>query len=307
MNRLKHVDILKGIGILSVIFFHIFTLHKPSLYYSATFKIPIFFFLSGYLFKMCDFKIFIQRKFKGLIVPYFIFGAINLGLCFYFHKISNLGQYLERFFWINNHTTLFIAGALWFLTALFFVNLFAWLIYKYKKYYISIILFAIILVLFAVFKFKLPFSMDSAIFMVPVFYLGYLFRKIEPELKTWQNIFLFVILFVISLSALPINGYVNPRICLFNNLFYYYFYAIIGVLAYYYLSKFITKSKIGDFLAHFGTNSLTYMCLSEITTYTLKNLFNIKNKPILFSVTLFLIYIYLYIDRERGRKKINKY
>ncbi len=300
--RLKHIDILKGVGILFVIFFHIFTKNEYWLYYSAAFKMPIFFFISGYLFRMYDFKTFIQHKFKGLIIPYFIFGLINLIICLSVGKVSNIWRYFQQFLWINNEPPIPIAGALWFLTSLFFVNILAWLIYKYKKYCISLIVFAIIITCQYIFKIELPFSIDTAIFMVIFFFAGYGFKKIESSLKV--NYFTISLLLTLSFTSVWANGYVNPRITNFNNIFFYYTYAIIGVLTYYYISKSIQNLKITDTLAYIGKNSLYFMCLSQMITYILRYEISITNRFSLFLLTCIINYLIIEIPNNAQRNSI---
>ncbi len=77
-NRIEWIDTAKGIGLLCVILGH---LHIP--YLSAwiyTFHIPLFFFLSGCVFngQKYSFKEYFIRRFKSLIVPYFVLGAVIL-------------------------------------------------------------------------------------------------------------------------------------------------------------------------------------------------------------------------------------
>ena len=72
-KRLDWLDVAKGFGILLVIFAHTDNSMFRSLIY--TFHVPLFFFLSGYVFSnKYDFKTFLIKKIKAIVVPYFLYG-----------------------------------------------------------------------------------------------------------------------------------------------------------------------------------------------------------------------------------------
>ena len=70
MNRIDWIDTAKGYGMLCVIIGHLGTPGISAFVY--TFHMPLFFFLSGFLFHHQK-KIvpFILRKTKSLVIPYF--------------------------------------------------------------------------------------------------------------------------------------------------------------------------------------------------------------------------------------------
>ena len=76
-KRLDYLDVAKGIGILLVILGHcqlgrIGRAH--SLIYS--FHMPLFFFLSGFVYKDYEIKIFLKKKIRGLLLPVIVFSCI---------------------------------------------------------------------------------------------------------------------------------------------------------------------------------------------------------------------------------------
>jgi len=72
-KRLDWIDIAKGYGIILVIFAHLKNWSFNNYIYS--FHLPLFFFLSGYVFKANNtFLDSILKKIKGLIIPYFMLG-----------------------------------------------------------------------------------------------------------------------------------------------------------------------------------------------------------------------------------------
>lgn len=131
-KRLQYIDIAKGIGILLVALAHNdLAGYAPFLYHWIySFHMPLFFFLSGMFFKpdlaLTD---LLRRRFDSLLKPYFFsifliyFGAIffdTMGLPTAYGRILKAlyanGYYLD---WV----------AMWFLPALFTVNLLAFLFY----------------------------------------------------------------------------------------------------------------------------------------------------------------------------------
>lgn len=131
-NRLLFIDIAKGIGILLVALAHNdLAGYAPFLFHWIySFHMPLFFFLSGLFFKPeIPFLDLLRRRFDSLLKPYFFgifliyFGAIffdKMGLSIAFGRIAKSfyanGYYLD---WV----------AMWFLPALFTVNLVAFLFY----------------------------------------------------------------------------------------------------------------------------------------------------------------------------------
>ena len=83
-KRLIFLDAAKGIGILAVMFGHITSIGNPIDRWISTFKLPIFFVISGYL--LCRSKemsttspcAFIKKKAKVLLIPYFLFSLLTI-------------------------------------------------------------------------------------------------------------------------------------------------------------------------------------------------------------------------------------
>lgn len=76
-DRNSYIDAIKGLGIFLVVLGH----HKTILSeYIYSFHMPLFFLLSGIFHKnYSNYKIFLEKKIKNLIIPYFIF-SISLFL-----------------------------------------------------------------------------------------------------------------------------------------------------------------------------------------------------------------------------------
>ena len=141
-ERIQWIDTAKGIGIICVILGH---LYAPGLFiFIYSFHIPLFFFLSGYLFngKSC-FKEFVKSKIKGLLIPYIVLGVPLLVLSTIYESkgfsIDVFFEYCKKFILQQRLYTL------WFLTSLFVLEILFYFINKYIKNACFQILIAILL------------------------------------------------------------------------------------------------------------------------------------------------------------------
>jgi polysaccharide biosynthesis protein PslL len=130
-QRKVWVDVIKGIAILFVLITHHPLINQKNFYFSF-FSIPLFFFISGYLFKSdVSFKTILKKRFDSLLKPY-LFTAILVSLVYLFFK--GAPSFLWYFFWIvfgNSPNLPKYALHLWFLPCLFMTTFFVWFVFKY--------------------------------------------------------------------------------------------------------------------------------------------------------------------------------
>lgn len=132
-----YLDILKGIGMLCVIYNHCDPVIGKTII--SQFHIPLFFVLSGITFGWDDcqgkpLSIFLRKKVKSLLLPYYLFGLLDLFI--YLIVSPNLfdkEQLLLYILGMRKSDGYCFTGALWFLTALFSCQLFMYLIIKIKE------------------------------------------------------------------------------------------------------------------------------------------------------------------------------
>ena len=121
-NRSEVIDTLKGIGILLMVLGH---MHFNTVfnYYVYAFHMPLFFLISGYLYRRPDsMKKTILRKAKRLLVPYFSFGIGYWILWLVLHGKETENPFAPFYALVfNGINGLVYESALWFLPALFVV------------------------------------------------------------------------------------------------------------------------------------------------------------------------------------------
>ena len=214
-KRNEAVDIAKALGIILVVLGHTQFWGKNFIY---QFHLPLFFFLSGFVFdinKLKNPKNFIIKRIKSLYLPFVIFETIFLIFHNFFVKIGfynslsnvqltyNFNEFISNFFKIltMGHGEQ-LAGPLWFLISTLEINfIFAILVYissKFKKK-MPIILLGICTILFFVGCYTdLP-RMLSQSFIGMFFYCcGYIYKLYESKIKFKFRYFIlsFIILII---------------------------------------------------------------------------------------------------------------
>lgn len=260
--RLDYLDIAKGIGIILVVWQHCVgngpDNATPALTLMITsFFMPLFFILSGYLYKLKPTKNYLYSKAKSLLVPLIIIYLYN----FYMEIVTGAAgiDYLLvqfRGYW-------FLEDLLYISILYYFANCLLLKIKFIKEKYVDYILFGGSVLISAV---ALAFehfygsgrpSINSAAVCLAFFSFGHVFKKIETKVQLKPNRILYLIVGVILLVntaflsqkvvhiSVAYNQYGNPLVfvpC-----------AIMGSLGVLYASKAINKSKV---LGYYGKNSL---------------------------------------------------
>lgn len=94
--RLAWIDALKGFGIILVVFAH-YNLPATLDTYIFSFHMPLFFFISGFLFNFVKYTgsatNFVKGRFRSLIVPYFAFAVLTA--CFTFCWTKHTARELQ--------------------------------------------------------------------------------------------------------------------------------------------------------------------------------------------------------------------
>lgn len=117
--RERWIDETRGYALLLVVLGHMGISYFGQFFTSC--HLPIFYFLSGYLFSTHDnFSVFLKKKVKRLLIPYFCLGAILI-----ISSVIMGGVIFDLLLKFALQKRMY---TIWFLTSLFFVNiLFYWL------------------------------------------------------------------------------------------------------------------------------------------------------------------------------------
>lgn len=320
MKYKNWIDVTKGIGILLVILGHN-NFDQSFLTIIHTFNMPLFFFISGYLYHYRKYRQnpnnFISQKFKRLVVPYFVTNIIIL--CTFtllsFFKLSSFNasspvKYLIGVFYGNgaplNPSTIFtnlLSVPSWFLLGLFCASLILYVIaYSHEKYGLACSSFLCFLVIGFGFKISkyilLPWSFDIACVSMIFMFSGYLINYYKTNWlhnnfkSNFYNFFFVLLLFIV----ISINGAVDMNTRTYSNLFFFSIGGLLGTYITIEFAKEISKKEtlLTKIFTYFGKNSiiiLLYHTFMPIVILDIINpLFNIKgiiyHSPILYSLTM---------------------
>lgn len=191
-ERIHYIDFMKGLCIILIVinhvdnhFFDIVFPGLPNLNYALeSFRIPLYFFLSGLFFKTYSgFSEFLRKKVNNLIITLFFFHFLCAILKLPLVIIANILRPGNEFgFGITDIIPPIFgrfwkaAGAIWFLAALFGVNV---IFYAFRRFLnnVGIIIAAIVgsIIGYILMKYKitLPFEFDIALVALPYFTLGW--------------------------------------------------------------------------------------------------------------------------------------
>lgn len=272
-------DIVKGLGILFVVAGHGFQGDISK--FVNLFHIPLFFFVSGLVFKFKDrsFKSIIEfflKCMKSLWLPSVLYGTfyvlmhnpfVSAGLYdLDTYSIRQTGIAIIKH--IGFLKTEPLESAMWFLTAIFIGRFLLYgvlwissLVAEKKQTLVEIGLVTLVFIMGCFFFYKnisLPGNADNACSLVPFVYAGYKMKRINLE-RRWIAIPSFVVM--IALLVLTGQTLRMSRNELVNPLFFLVV-ATAGVCLTFQLASMLKNSKPAQMaLCYLGRNTIPILCL----------------------------------------------
>lgn len=268
LNRISWIDICRGIAILFVMYAH--ALPSDSYRYMFyAFHMPLFFFLSGIVFKenFPSYWSFVKKSFKTIMLPYFLFAVLTYFFWFLKeHTTHNtMHDFLQQIYGIfygnGNGGYLYFNVALWFLPCLFLARIgFAAItrISTQMRFLLPVLFGLSIIgyVLSTYYSFlKLPFGMETAFTAIVFFGLGFLLKKKEQIFQFVQkyNIAVFFIGLIVLMSLAFLNyqqfgAQIDLRVNRLNNYFLFYFAAMAGIFCWIAFSMILKRNNILEYI-----------------------------------------------------------
>ena len=310
-NRIYWIDIAKGLGIIFVILGHI-TYNSDLAKELYTFHMPLFFFLSGYVFRIDKYDNnikFIKHKIKTLLLPYFSLCSITILYLNYMYP-GNFIRYIYILIQMDVTTTL------WFLSCLFFSELIFFYLIKtlrndlYKIGQKIVLLTILGLLYYRYINVSLPFKLDTCLIAISFIFLGYLFRRnkyIDINKYKSKKVFIICICINILTGFIPYkmfnlglnmnkHSYGIEPLCFLAAISGIFIVVIISLRIHSYIIQYI------------GKNSLIFFALHQaIFLDLLKNIFkqinifqNIENpslsqNPFYVLINLLLVLVFCFI------------
>jgi len=334
-KRIIWIDNLKAISIIFVVLVHVLMFlitDAPKFYnkYIVSFLLPLLLFVSGYLFnvkKFPNFRFFIKKRFRSLIVPYFTFAFIALLVLFTF-KYFNVHYLIFKHFNIydfgyetNGLNTILIPigdilysridninGPTWFITFLFIVEIYFYFlkinIKSTKVMLFVLFISSIIGYLYSLFiNFKLPWHIEVALIGVVFYGIGNIYKEQTDYFsnkileKRYLTIFFLIVLLTINILFAFLNDSVGFLPNKYGNYVFFFIASFSGIFFYLLISKII-GSHI--FLSFLGKNTIIILCIHSffiailsLLTYNYLNPYFLNSS--IASICLAIIYTFIII------------
>lgn len=322
-SRISYIDILKGFGIFFVVFGHVTHIGEIR-DYIWNFHMPLFFFVSGFLYKpSLSFRDFFLKRIKSIYIPYILFFFVTFT---YWVLIERNVRGSEYSIWHQligllygtyegNH--LYFNGALWFLPCLFVTEIMFFPLGRIKNkigILANILLFYIIGTILNLNEVNyLPLGLHTAFFAIVFYGFGYLAKQLPKYIIETTSAFQWLLI-ITCLSIQLLNKQYSSDIS--NASLPYLLIAIIGILLYLSLSIKIGHSKLIEYL---GKNSLVIFAFQEpvyraiififskITNIEIEYLrINVLYSIIISCFSILIIVPFIYIYNKIVKQLINR-
>lgn len=239
-DSLEYINVLRILALVLVILAHSSAVYTG---YFQTFRMPLFVFISGYLYhfnrvklnKYNSFPGFVRNKAKKLLIPYLmtgIFFMVPVQMIFNIYS-DNEGYFYKVF---NEILLANMPGHLWFLLALFHMSIIFYLIEKYlnrKNIDFNPVIVVILLSFIGFLTRNIPniYQIQSSIEYSIYYYIGYIFsgniEYIRENVDKRKYVLLLHFLFF-NIQHLSLNTIRNKKIYIMG--FKFIFKQIISIL-----------------------------------------------------------------------------
>lgn len=301
-QRLVWIDIMKGIGIISVIYAHS-TGHIGVFIYA----IPLFFMLSGYMHKPSeDIRSFFLKTFRRMLIPYLTFFLV-ISL---FHIIESgvstetLLSHGKLLIWGGNRMSGDF-GVFWFINVLFMaLNSFNYMQIKHCSHYVYVALFVGSFVLYF-WNVNLPWNVQSLPLALSYMYIGTIMRHcVQPcVVQSFVSVKICIMggVIIILLVFAP-NILLDIKKNLYGIPLFSFVLSVMAVLGIGAISVKLSFVKLPSLvLAYCGKASLFLMFAHQFIHFRLMFLTNVY--LVFFLTAIFSIFSYYVVYKFRmGRK-----
>lgn len=238
----------------------------------------LFFFMSGMFFKPDTWNNFVHKKTIQLLVPFIIFYILSfpLDLIIHYWDHRELGTYpWERILHIfdidSGHSYLRLNIPLWFLLALFVIQLISQMTFKMGKGFVITTIFLSFALNNTLSEWPTIFMINNATVWYGYFALGWLTKNrllnaVSPRrgklLLGLTSMLVFVILTPI-LRIQGINDWLHTELIIMQHISF----ILLTVVVFCSIEQQIKKLRISPVLTYMGQNTLALLCLHVYIMY----------------------------------------
>lgn len=276
-QRIEYIDLAKGICILLVVWMHVSEnvfcltgrgIESSLTSYCTSFRMPLYFFLSGLFFKAYGGGWnFVIKKLNRLLIPFASFFILSWLVSWVLCEFGLSGDKTFKGFYslLAFYTEEPMRdGPIWFLLCLFEVNLMCYAIYLFGKGNLKVIIPIVLCigVMGYYFYFRnilnLPMYVDRAMYFMPFFVIGGLVKKYTTFLYPSSGVVKDVLFFAVFLLAFILLHPQNEILFSKSNVLLFYILGVLGTLVVLMTSKVLKKIPV---ISYIGRYSIVMLCL----------------------------------------------
>lgn len=295
-SYMQWVDYAKAVGIFAIVLSH--ALEECAVQkYLYTFHVPLFFFLSGAVFRVREEHMgtFLLRKAKRILRPYMLVAFISLLVLFAlrgylpdsFLERQNIGSFPEECVKILQGYCSANAP-LWFLPCLFIVESFAWIqlrivgsLRNRGSALLVLCGFAAVSVGWLVMNsyvldfHMLPWKLETAIHMMAFFWFGSIYAQtVDIQCRGKKNVAVYAVLSIVLITVGMLAGNLNIQIKYlagyYGNVLVYLFSACCGILGISILCMLLKRCRV---IQYVGRHSLEIMVMHKFPVLFFQTVF----------------------------------
>lgn len=271
-NRNINIDLLKGVAIILMVFDHVGWNNIVHTYIQS-FHMPLFFIVSGYLWKERPIKKKTITRTKRLLVPYCSMSLIYFVIAIIFNRFNimqfNILNMLKALIvYPTDMPNMPFAPALWFLPCMFLTNFIYDLLSlktKEKTKHIIVLSIASLGSIYSHYDLPiLPFCIEPFCAALLFFDIGYIFKKYKIKNYFKSNYLIFILLMLAHIVLTFLNiGSVDMRSARYHIVPLYFINGCLGTYAFYYGIQLIRSMKLKKYLSWFGQNTMQFLCFNQ--------------------------------------------
>ena len=265
-KRIEWLDIAKAISIILVVLGH--AGHPFLDVYLGWFRMPLFFFLSGVLFKPVLFKNFGRwagNKTYRMILPYFVYGIV-IFVIFNMQSLDLLPDHLYNLLYGGSGLQ-GPYGVFWFITVLLLTQLLLGIISNFYKWIQTFIIAVLFVAGHSEFIISFDWPWNANVVMIAIFYysLGYYSKEL---IRKYHNSFTVAAVSAVLAAIvifIQVNGqldfYLNLKMSSYNHFILDIIIPLLFFMPVIYISSVIEKFPIREVLKVIGRYSIVIMYL----------------------------------------------
>lgn len=297
-QRYLYLDYLKCFATFCVVFGHALSWLAPSsranevvyFHFIITFHMPLFAFISGYLFRNEGrFAPFMKKKMSRMVIPYFVwalvYGLALPALQYIRHgRLEEMGQLVAKF------PVYALTENLWFIRALIFSLALGWLSMRWggvKMLLLSCLLVYVVSLLGLV---PIGEGLKGFVFLYPFFCSGIVWRRMEGRWTMQRKMFFTCSLVCFMILLIGWNGFQDTFYLMNNSVFeapgyvtvsgwkvvertlYRYAIGLAGSMAFFLGAQLLWQARVsagtvGNVCSMIGRNTLGIYLLNGVLFY----------------------------------------